>query len=142
MKDLLKFYTSYLIRRSKLSHTTRKVFIIALMMLAFITGSQAQRMTDVLDRGLVAVYRTNGANEGTFLSWRVLPEEYYDVTYNVYRNGTKINSTPLSVSNFVDAGGSQNASYTVAAVVRGREQRQCKAVRPWNVALNEYFSRN
>ena len=142
MKDLLKFYTSYLIRRSKLSHTTRKVFIIALMMLAYITGSQAQRMTDVLDRGLVAVYRTNGANEGTFLSWRVLPEEYYDVTYNVYRNGTKINSTPLSVSNFVDAGGPQNASYTVAAVVRGREQRQCKAVRPWNCALNKYFSRN
>ena len=58
----------------------------------------AQRMTDVVDRGLVAVK----VNSGVYLSWRVFGEEYYDITYNLYRNGTKVNSTPLSVSNYTD----------------------------------------
>ena len=39
----------------------------------------AQRMTDALDRGLVAI-QTDG---GVFCSWRILAEEYYDVTYNL-----------------------------------------------------------
>ncbi len=120
----------------------KKTFLAITLALVALTGGYAQRKTDALDRGLVAVYRTNGTNEGTFLSWRVLPNEYYDVTYNVYRNGTKLNSTPLSVSNYVDANGSSSASYTVRAVVRGREQAACAAVTPWSAALNKYFSRN
>ena len=38
-----------------------------------------QRMTDRLDRGLVAVQ----TESGVYCSWRVLAEEYYDVTYNL-----------------------------------------------------------
>ena len=55
----------------------------------------AQRFTDKVDRGLVAMK----VNSGVFLSWRVLGEEYYDVTYNVYSDGDKINATPLKTSN-------------------------------------------
>ncbi|MBR7055430.1 MAG: hypothetical protein IKI26_11840, partial [Prevotella sp.] len=93
----------------------------------------AQRTSDVLDRGLVAMK----SGTGIYLTWRVLGEEYYDVTYNVYRNGTKLNDEPLSVSNFQDTGGSTTSSYTVRAVVRGQEQEPCKAVTPWSTSYKE-----
>ena len=72
-----------------------------LVLLSLSVAGFAQRFTDTVDRGLVAVKVTNGV----FVSWRVFGEEYYDVTYNLYRNGTKVNSKPLSVSNFTDASG-------------------------------------
>lgn len=90
-------------------------------------GLQAQRATDVLDRGLVAVKTSSGV----YCSWRVTAEEYYDVKYNIYRDGTKLNAEPLSVSNFTDTGGSISARYTVEPVVRGKAQAQSAAVTPW-----------
>lgn len=94
--------------------------------------AMAQRMTDVLDRGLVAIKVSNGV----YVSWRVFGEEYYDVTYNLYRNGTKVNATPLSVSNYTDKVGTSGNTYTVAPVVNGVEQPQCAAVKVWT---NQYF---
>lgn len=93
----------------------------------------AQRVTDRLDRGLVAMK----VSSGIYLSWRILAEEYYDVTYNVYRDGTQLNTEPLTTSNFRDSGGSLTSSYTVAAVVRGEEMEQCKAVTPWGTSYKE-----
>lgn len=90
-------------------------------------GVNAQRVMDKLDRGLVAMK----TDAGIFCSWRIMGEEYYDVTYNIYRDGTKLNSEPLKTSNFTDASGSTSSKYTVSAVVRGKEQAQCKAVTPW-----------
>ena len=91
----------------------------------------AQRVTDKLDRGLVAIK----SGTGVYLSWRVLGEEYYDVTYNVYRDGQKLNDQPLSASNYQDKQGTVNSTYTVRAVVRGVEQGDSKSVTPW---LNAY----
>ncbi len=105
-----------------------KKVILSLLSFSLIASSlQAQRVTDQLDRGLIAV----PAAKGYLVSWRLLGEEYYDVTYNVYRDGTKIASN-LEVSNFQDVNGTANSSYTVSAVVRGTEQPQCKAVQAWN----------
>ncbi len=87
-------------------------------------GAHAQRFTDQLDRGLVAVKTTSGV----YCSWRIQADEYYDVKYNLYRDGTKVNSEPLSVSNFTDASGSTSSTYTVKAVVGGVEQAPSKAV--------------
>ena len=87
-----------------------------------------QRMTDRLDCGLVAV-KTDG---GVFCSWRILGEEYYDVTYNLYRDGVKVNAEPLKVSNYVDAAGSTASKYTVKAVARGKEEEgTVKAAEVW-----------
>lgn len=96
-------------------------FLFVLLSL-FLCGSisYAQRKTDNLNRGLVAVVPKSGS--GIFLSWRVQADEYYDVTYNVYRNGTKLNSEPLNVSNYYDASGSASNTYTVNAVVKGVEE--------------------
>ena len=94
--------------------------------------SFAQRTTDKLDRGLVAMK----ASTGVYLSWRLLGSEYYDVTYNVYRDGNLIKSG-LSSSNYSDASGSATSTYTVSAVVRGKEQAQCKAASVWTKSYKE-----
>ena len=96
-------------------------------------GVQAQRVTDKLDRGLVAM-KVNG---GVYLSWRIFGEEYYDVTYNVYRDGVKVNDAPLSVSNYTDKGATTASTYAVAAVVNGKEQEKCKEVTPWGTSYKE-----
>ena len=102
----------------------KKWFLLCLLLVGLAADIQAQRKTDKLDRGLVAVPHfssinygsgINNSQNGILVSWRILPEEYYDVTYNVYRDGTKVNSTPLSVSNFVDTGGSTSSEYQVRA---------------------------
>ena len=90
-------------------------------------NAYAQRKTDPLDRGLVAVQ----LQSGVFVSWRVQAEEYYDVTYNLYRNGTLI-VQGLTVSNYTDASGSSSSTYTVAPVINGVVKSQCAAVTPWN----------
>ncbi len=87
----------------------------------------AQRQTDVLDRGIVAVQ----TQSGVLVSWRLPAEEYYDVTYNVYRDGTKLNDTPLTVSNYVDASGTTTSTYTVRAVVGDVEQADSKTASVW-----------
>lgn len=88
----------------------------------------AQRVTDKLDRGLVAL----PSGSGNFVSWRIMGEEYYDVEYNLYRDGVKLNSVPLKVSNYTDTKGTSSSKYQVAAVVRGVEQEKCAEVTRWN----------
>lgn len=118
----------------------RKLFLLALLGLMTI-GVSAQRVADNLDRGLVAIpqgdktgqdERYGMSGSGIFISWRILPTEYYDTKYNVYRNGTKI-ASDLTVSNFQDDGGSKTATYRVVPVVKGSEQNgkaaECK---PWD----------
>ena len=102
----------------------KKLFLLTTMLLTLAMSANAQRTTDKLDRGLVAV----PSGSSTFVSWRIFGEEYYDTEYNLYRNGTKLNSTPLKVSNFTDANGTAGAKYQVAAVVRGVEQEKCNEV--------------
>ena len=110
----------------------KKLFLfIAALMLTL--GTQAQRMTDKLDRGLVAMKTSTGV----YLSWRIQAEEYYDVTYNVYRDGVKVNQVPLSTSNFTDPSGTINSSYQVAALVRGVEQPFSVAQKPWSSSYKE-----
>lgn len=87
----------------------------------------AQRRMENLNRDLVA----QKTAAGVFLSWRITGQEYYDVTYNVYRDGVKITASTLTVSNYVDAQGTTSSQYSVAAVVRGKEQQPCKAVAVW-----------
>lgn len=105
----------------------KKFLLAAVLMFSVVLSVHAQRTMDKLDRGLVAVK----TNSGVFCSWRIMGEEYYDVTYNIYRDGTKLNSEPLTVSNFTDGSGSTSNTYQVEAVVRGTAQEKCKAVKPW-----------
>ena len=109
----------------------KKLLIIIGMAIASIP-TFAQRTTDKLDRGLIAMK----ASSGVYLSWRLLGSEYYDVTYNVYRDGTLIKSG-LKTSNYSDTSGSTTSTYTVSAVVRGQEQAQSKAASVWSTSYKE-----
>ena len=99
-------------------------YALTAVMLMMCGNAQAQRMTDKLDRGLVAV----PSGSGSFVSWRIFGEEYYDTEYNLYRDGQKVNDAPLKVSNFTDPNGKAGCKYQVAAVVRGKEQEKFAAV--------------
>jgi rhamnogalacturonan endolyase len=80
--------------------------------------AQGKVQMENLCRGLVAV--RSGSNN--FLSWRLMGYEATDTGFNVYRNGTKVNSTPITDStNFVDTGAPSTATYTVRAVIAGKE---------------------
>jgi hypothetical protein len=107
------------------------VALIAILSVVFVSNANAQRKTDQLDRGLVAVKVTSGV----YVSWRVQADEYYDVTYKLYRNGALI-AQNLYTSNYVDASGNTSSTYTVAAVKNGAEGQQCAAVTPWQ---QQYF---
>lgn len=106
--------------------------MMSALLLTMVVGAFAQRKTDALDRGLVAIQTANGV----YCSWRILGEEYYDVKYNLYRDGTKVNSEPLNVSNYSDAAGTANSKYMVKAVVRGVEQAASKEATVW---ANKYL---
>lgn len=111
----------------------KRTLIISILLCTITLTGFAQRTTDKLDRGLVAIK----VSDGVFLSWRITGEEYYDTEYNVYRDGTKLNETPLSVSNFTDKQGTATASYTVRAVSQGQEQSPCPAINVWGSSYKE-----
>jgi len=108
--------------------------MVLMALLSMACSGYAQRSMDKLDRGLVAMKIT----KGIFLSWRILGEEYYDVQYNVYRDGQKLNETPLDVSNYTDATGTTSNSYSIKAVINGVEQSEASAAKqPWTTAYKE-----
>ncbi|QNU65479.1 carbohydrate-binding protein [Ruminiclostridium herbifermentans] len=87
-----------------------------------------QRQMEDLDRGVVAVKVSNGV----FVSWRMFGTEPTSVAYNLYRNGTKVNSTPITNStNYLDASGTTSSTYTVKAIINGKEQAASKAANVW-----------
>ena len=104
----------------------KKLFLVLCLLVAVSIGSMAQRRMETLDRGLVAMK----ANGGVFVSWRLFGEEYYDVTYNLYRDGSLITSG-LTATNYQDWSANGTGTYTVSAVVRGVEQPQSKPASVW-----------
>lgn len=111
-----------------------KRFLLTMTALVLATASTtAQRRTDQLDRGLIAMKTARGM----YLNWRIQADEYYDVSYIVYRDGHPINDKPLSVSNYTDAEGTINSKYTVAAVVNGVVKDVSKVAKNWNTSYTE-----
>lgn len=87
------------------------------------------RQVEALDRGLVAIKTT----KGIYLSWRYLGTDSSSVGFNIYRNGTKINSSLITNStNYLDASGNTSSSYAVEAVVNGQVTDKSKTVKPYN----------
>ncbi len=110
----------------------KRISILFFCLTLLLVSISAQRKMETLDRGLIAVKNS----EGVFVSWRLFGDEWYGTTYNIYKDGTKLNSEPLEVSNYMDASGTLTSNYTVAAIVDGVEQTQCDAVQP---LANQYL---
>ena len=99
--------------------------LLSIFMLSFY--AQAQYQMEKLDRGVVAVR----AGNNNFISWRWLGTEPENITFNLYRNGTKVNTAPLTVCNYTDNGAAATASYSVRAIIGGAEQAASASVTPW-----------
>lgn len=96
----------------------------------------AQRHMEKLNRGLVAV-RTSTSS--VFLSWRVLGSDPDNIAFNLYRNGTKLNSTPITTTtNYTDAS-TTGTTYTVKPVLNGAETGETNSATVW---ANTYFDVN
>ena len=88
----------------------------------------AQRQQQPLKRGVVAVYRSGGRSvtssggTGYLISWRKLAQEPEGTTYNVYRRSagatefTKMNTTPVKMTNYKPSSLVNNTEYAVTAV--------------------------
>ncbi|WP_281254500.1 rhamnogalacturonan lyase [Paenibacillus rigui] len=91
-------------------------------------ASHEKRQMEFLDRGLVAVK----TNDGVFVSWRLLGTEPSGISFNLYRDGKKVNMTPITIStNYLDTSGTSASTYTVRAVVNGKEQPSSDKVNVW-----------
>ncbi|MGM8362397.1 Ig-like domain-containing protein [Flavobacterium sp. ARAG 55.4] len=76
-------------------------------------GGSMPRPMEFLDRGLVAL----GIKNGVFLSWRMVGSDNPDVGFNLYKNGAKLNTTPITSStNYVDPSGLVSDVYKVEAI--------------------------
>ncbi|MFA5470300.1 MAG: hypothetical protein WC230_06320, partial [Bacteroidales bacterium] len=106
----------------------KKLLLFILLSLSAVSFSFSQRLMENLNRGLVAVQVPNGV----FVSWRIMGQEWNNTQYNLYRNGVKLNAEPLSVSNFLDQGGSSASSYTISLVKEGVESPEPANCLVWN----------
>jgi len=101
--------------RLHLAGKSRKLFhvsstIISGLLLLTGIGAQlsAQRTMEYITRGLVAV---NSA-DNVFLSWRIFASDADSVQFNLYRNDTLVNATPISgKSNYSDSDGRTGSIY-------------------------------
>ncbi|MFF3492839.1 rhamnogalacturonan lyase [Streptomyces sp. NPDC002795] len=110
-------------RRRRLLLAAATAAVLAGTGLTLLPGDDASaataRQAEKLDRGLVSVH----TDAGNLVSWRWLGTDPDGVSFNVYRAGTKVNSTPVTGStNFFHDGAPSSADYTVRAVVNGTEQ--------------------
>jgi autotransporter-associated beta strand protein len=108
-------------------HYPSYLFIIFLFIIPTI-NLFAQRKMEFLDRGVVAVK----VNTGVYISWRLLNDELHNTGFNIYRDGTKLNSETISEStNFLDTGGLISSTYTVTKVKDGAETTASNPVSVW-----------
>ena len=140
-------------------HATTFGFVALLSLVTEPLTLNAQRMQQPLDRGVVAVNRsgssirsvTSSGGTGSLISWRKLAQEPEGTTYNIYKRTagtadyTKLNATPLKVTNYKPTSLTNNTEYAVTAISpEGVEGAISKPflykTQPWpNVWLNINF---
>lgn len=97
-----------------------------------VQGFATTRVTERLDRGLVAVPAGPGE---VYLSWRLLPQDGSDIAFDVFRTQLpagkpeKLNPTPIrQTTDFVDKKAQPGTSYRYEVRVVGRETPEKGAV--------------
>ena len=111
----------------------KKNYFLAVLLLLFSQAAIAQRFTDKLDRGLVVI--PTGSTDGSttnLITWRRLSEENYNVTYNLYKNGSLLKSGLTTTSYADNKNGLPTSTYQVEAVVNGVVKQDSTAVKAWN----------
>ncbi|HDQ26805.1 MAG TPA: carbohydrate-binding protein, partial [bacterium] len=105
--------------------------VVMLLAAPFIEARQMER----LGRGVVAV---NLGSNNIFVSWRMLGTDPADIAFNLYRNSTRVNASPITnVTNYTDTSGSTSALYHVRPVIGGVEGEPSASAAVW---ANQYKS--
>lgn len=92
-------------------------------------NSLPARQAEYLNRGLVAVL----VDGGVFLSWRYLNTDPDEITFNVYKNGNKVNAAPIGdATNYLDTTGADSSQYQISTVINGREEMQPETASVWH----------
>jgi len=92
------------------------------------------KQMEYLNRGVVAVRKST--NE-VFVSWRLWGTDPSTIAFNIYRDGVKLNATPITTStNYLD-NISTNGSYTVKTVINGIEGAASEPVSVWSSNTNQ-----
>lgn len=111
--------------------TTINCSLFSLVVLSFLTPGRltAQKQMERLNRGVVAV-RTGSSQ--VYIGWRLFGNDPSGIGFNVYRNSTLLNSTPITGStNYVD-NITTNSTYSVRPVINGVEQAASEAASVWS----------
>lgn len=83
-----------------------------------------QLQRENLGRGVVAFTTSNG--DSAVISWRYLDEDSENTSFNIYKNGKRLNKTPLTGATFFRDryDGSSTATYEVRTVDNGKESHR------------------
>ncbi|MFC0560898.1 rhamnogalacturonan lyase family protein [Halalkalibacter alkalisediminis] len=85
------------------------------------------RQMEKLDRSLVAVKLA----EGNYIGWRMLGTDPKTISFDLYRDGEKINEKPISTStNFLDSEGKAESTYQIR-VLNGEDEPLTEPVGVW-----------
>lgn len=89
-----------------------KLIAIALSLILSINCVSAQMQMENLNRGAIAFQK----DEGVMLSWRLLGTDSYNVGFDIFRDGKKINKKPITdLTSFYDEKGDLNSKYSLKA---------------------------
>lgn len=111
-----------------MKHFFTNLLFLILILAGQVEAWSATKQMEYLDRGVVAVK----INNGVFVSWRFLGTDIKSTAFNIYRDGTKLNATPITnKTNYVDAAGTLNSKYVIKTVLNDREVEASDAVTPW-----------
>jgi rhamnogalacturonan endolyase len=94
-------------------------------------ATHAPRWVEALDRGAVAVPAA-GDGGGNLVSWRLLAGDAPGTTFDVYRDGKKVNAQPLAGgTNLLDKTGTLKSTYVIRALAGGKEVGASSPVAVW-----------
>ena len=113
----------------------RLLLTLVIVFFSFTTTLLGQRIVQPSGRGVVAVKRTGTSRtgdggSGCLISWRKLAQDPEGTTYNIYKRPsgsssyTKLNSTPLSRTNYTVSSLENNTEYAVTSVYKNVESEK------------------
>ncbi|MGI8350250.1 rhamnogalacturonan lyase [Niallia circulans] len=85
-----------------------------------------------LNRGLIAVKVKNGV----YIGWRLFGTDPEEISFNLYRDGIKVNPVPITSStNYLDESGVEASIYQVCSIVDGKEQPCSEKAEVWETSF-------
>ncbi|MEW4369811.1 cadherin-like beta sandwich domain-containing protein [Paenibacillus kandeliae] len=129
---------TYIATIDKLKNNTTYTFIVKA---AYTDGTESKGVTvqatpvqlpprqmEYLNRGLIAIQQP----DGVYISWRLLGTDPDNVGFDLYRNGKKVNGSPLrTTTNFKDTGGTVTSSYYLQTVGGKNSPKRSETATVW-----------